>query len=85
MSLAASVVEAYRLEVWRAMKRVCRSIMRYGAAVDIDERLPDIKRRDVLIKKGRSSAHSATMKLQFESERQRKRNVKKLSGRQSPI
>lgn len=44
MSLAASVVEACLLVVWRAMKRVCRSIMRDGAAVDIDDRLQGIKR-----------------------------------------
>ena len=40
VSLAASVVEACRLVVWRAMKRVCRSIMREGAAVNIEERWP---------------------------------------------
>ena len=37
VSLAASVVEACRL-VWRTMKRVCRSMMRDGAVVDIDDR-----------------------------------------------
>ncbi len=38
VSLAASMVEACRLVVWRAMKRVCRSIMRDSVAVDIVER-----------------------------------------------
>ncbi len=33
-SLAASVVEACRLVVWRAMNRVCRSMMRDGATVE---------------------------------------------------
>lgn len=37
VSLAASVVEACRL-VWRALKRMCRSMMRDGTAVDIDDR-----------------------------------------------
>lgn len=50
VSLAASVVEACRLVVWRAMKRVCRNIMRDGAAVDIDGRLTGIKRRAVPIR-----------------------------------
>ena len=58
VSLAASVVEAYRLMVWRAMKRVCRSIVRDGVAIDIDERLPGIKRRLVPIKFERPSARS---------------------------
>lgn len=49
VSLAASVVEACRL-VWRAMKRECRSMMRDGAAVDMNDRWPDIKRIDVPIK-----------------------------------
>lgn len=57
-SWAASVVEACRLVVWRAMKRVCRSIRRDGAAVDIDEKWPDIKRRVVPIKYERASAYS---------------------------
>ena len=37
VSFAASEVEACRLVVRRAMNRVYRSIMRDGAAVDIDE------------------------------------------------
>ena len=49
VSLAASVVEACRL-VWRAMKRVCRNMMRDGAAVDMNDRWPDIKSRDVPIR-----------------------------------
>ena len=48
-SLAASVVEACRL-VWRALKRMCRSMMRDGAAVDMNDRWPDIQRRDIPIK-----------------------------------
>ena len=43
VSLAASVIEAYRRVDWRAMIRACRSIMRGGAAFDIDERRPDIR------------------------------------------
>ena len=43
VSLATSAVEACRLVVWRAMKRVCRSIMRDSAAVDIDERWPGVE------------------------------------------
>lgn len=38
VSLAASVLEACRLVVWRAIIRVCRSIMRDGTAVDMGER-----------------------------------------------
>lgn len=45
VSLAASAVEACRLVVWRAMKRVCRSTMRDSAAVDIDERWPGVESR----------------------------------------
>lgn len=63
VSLAASVVEACRLVVWRAIKRVCRSIMRDGAAVDIDERWPGIMRRVVPIGLERVLVHSAIMKL----------------------
>ena len=40
VSLAASVVEACRLVVWRAMKRVCRSIDRWDATADIELRSP---------------------------------------------
>ena len=58
VSLAASVVEACRLMVWRAMKRVCGSIMRDGVAIDIDERLLGIKRRLLPIKFERPSARS---------------------------
>ena len=43
VSLAASVVEACRRGNWRAMKRACRSIMRGGAAFDMDERWPDMR------------------------------------------
>lgn len=63
VSLAASVVEACRLVVWRAIKRVCRSIMRDGAAVDIDEKWPGIMRRVVPIELERVLEHSAIMKL----------------------
>lgn len=66
VSLAASVVEACRLVVWRAMKRVCRNIMRDGAAVDIDERLPGIKRRVVPINCEQASALSVFIELQDE-------------------
>lgn len=61
VSLAASVVEACRLVVWRATKRVCRSIMRDCAAVNIYERMA---KRTVTIKYERASAQSACMKLQ---------------------
>ena len=58
-SLAASVVEACRLVVWRATKRVCRSIMRDGAAVDIEEIWLDMNKRTVPIKYEWASAQSA--------------------------
>ena len=51
VSLTASVVEACRLVVWRAMIRVCRSMMREGTAVDIDERWLGIKSRLALIRR----------------------------------
>ena len=63
VSLAASLVEACRLVVWRAMKRVCRNIMRDGAAVDIDGRLTGIKRRAVPIRNEWASGPSVFLKL----------------------
>jgi len=45
---AASVVEACRLVVWRATRRVCRSIKRDGAAANMKERAPDIRHLAVL-------------------------------------
>lgn len=44
VSFAASVVEAFRLVVWRAAKRECRSIKRVGAAVGMKEKDPSIHR-----------------------------------------
>ena len=38
VSLAASVVDACRLVLWRTTNRVCRSIIRDGAAVNMYER-----------------------------------------------
>lgn len=48
VSFAASVVEACRREVWRVTKRVCRSIRRGGAAVDMAGVSPDVDRLKLL-------------------------------------
>lgn len=42
-SLAASVVEACRLVVWRPTRRNCRSISRDGAAADIEIKSPNMR------------------------------------------
>ena len=52
VSLAASVVEACRLVVWRAIKRVCRSIDRWGATADMKLRSPSFHRLDLSVRKG---------------------------------
>ena len=63
VSLAASVVDACRLVVWRTTKRVCRSIIRDGAAVNIYERWLGIRERAATLKYGLASAWSAFVKL----------------------
>ena len=50
--LAASVVEACRLVVWRAIKRVCRSIDRWGATADMELRSPSIHHLDLSVGEG---------------------------------
>ena len=55
VSLAASVVEACRLVVWRAMKRVCRSIDRWGATADIELRSPGTHQMDLSVTIGTDS------------------------------
>lgn len=67
VSLAASVVEACRL-VWRALKRMCRSMMRDGTAVDIDDKWPDIQRRDILIEYQQASIRSVSLTLLYRSQ-----------------
>ena len=64
VSLAASVVDACRLVLCRTTNRVCRSIIRDGAAVNMYEGWTAIRERAITLRYGLASAWLALVKLQ---------------------